>query len=354
MIEFGTDLVLVTGANGWLGRNLVQTLLKGDPDCELLRQPQRGLNIRTLILPGQNRTFLEGLAPQVEVVEGDLTNPDRCRRFVEGAQDSILFHTAGIIHPKRVKQYYQVNVRGTQNLLQAAVQAKVRRAVVVSSNSPCGTNPHPDHLFDEDCAYNPYMNYGRSKVEMELAIKQHQKSGNIETVIIRSPWFYGPHQPARQSLFFQMIRDGKIPIVGSGENLRSMAYVGNICQGLILAALSEKANGQTYWIADDHPYTMNEIVSIVETLLENEFGQTCAHRRLRLPSVVSEIALFADAILQKLGLYAQKIHVLSEMNKTIACCIDKARDELGYDPKVELTEGMRRSLKWCTLNAVPI
>ena len=87
----------------------------------------------------------------------------------------------------------------------------------MSSNSPCGTNPHPDHVFDEASPYRPYMHYGRSKMLMEQAVGQYQRDGKIETVIIRAPWFYGPNQPPRQSLFFRMIRDGKGPIVGGGE-----------------------------------------------------------------------------------------------------------------------------------------
>jgi nucleoside-diphosphate-sugar epimerase len=182
-------------------------------------------------------------------------------------------------------------------------------------------------------------------MEMELAVKH--LADRIETVIVRAPWFYGPNQPPRQTLFFKMIRDGKAPIVGNGQNLRSMAYVDNLCQGLLLAAQVERAKGQTYWIADRRPYTMNEIVDTVERLLETEFGQKCAHKRLRLPGFASSIAYAMDATLQSLGFYHQKIHVLSEMNKTIACSVAKAERELGYHPTVGLEDGMRRSIQWC-------
>src|SRR6185295_7362408 len=157
-----------------------------------------------------------------------------CERFCAGAKGGILFHTAGIIHPRRVAEFSAINLRGTTNLVDAAAKSGLRRAVVVPSNSPCGCNPHPDHLFDELSPYHPYMNYGRSKMEMELAVKQ--RAGEIETVLIRAPWFYGPNQQPRQTLFFRMVRDGKGPIVGDGTNLRSMAYVDNLCQGLLLAA----------------------------------------------------------------------------------------------------------------------
>jgi len=194
------------------------------------------------------------------------------------------------------------------------------------------------------------MNYGRSKMQMELAVKERQKNGRLETVIVRAPWFYGPNQPPRQTLFFKMIRDGKAPVVGRGMNLRSMAYVDNLCQGLVLAGTVPGANGRTYWIADRRPYSMNEIIDTVERLLETEFGQKCVHKRLRLPSFASSGAYAADVLLQAAGLYHQKIHVLSEMNKTIACSVERAERELGYDPGVGLEEGMRRSLAWCAAN----
>jgi nucleoside-diphosphate-sugar epimerase len=92
---------------------------------------------------------------------------------------------------------------------------------------------------------------------------------------------------------------------------------------------------------------MNEVIDTIERLLEKEFGQKCAHKRMRLPSLASEIAFVVDWVLQSAGIYHQKIHVLSEMNKTIACSVARAERELDYRPAIELEEGMRRSLRWC-------
>jgi nucleoside-diphosphate-sugar epimerase len=346
MIRLGNGAALVTGALGWLGRALVEALARGLPDVPRLREPDYGLRIRALVVPGQDATELAGLSERVEVVVGDLRNAGDCARLCRDAAGAVLFHTAGVIHPRRVREFYETNVTGTANLLNTACAAGVRRAVMVSSNSPCGCNPHPDHLFDEESPYHPYMNYGRSKMRMELAVREAGRSGRIETVIVRPPWFYGPFQPRRQTLFFEMIRDGKVPVVGCGENRRSMGYIDNVAQGLILAASTAQAAGHTYWIADRQPYTMNEIVDTVERLLETEFGQACAHKRIRLPGITADLARVADRALQGLGFYNQKIHVLSEMNQTIACSIGKAQRELGYEPAVELEEGMRRSLRW--------
>ncbi|MDD5156312.1 MAG: hypothetical protein PHF11_07530, partial [Candidatus Omnitrophica bacterium] len=108
------------------------------------------------------------------------------------------------------------------------------------------------------------------------------------------------------------------------------------------AATRKEAVGQTYWIADARPYTTLEIYSAVAELLEVK-----NFKPKFLPGFSSEIFLRADKILQAAGTYQTEIHVAGEMNKDIACSIDKARAELGYDPKVELKEGMRRSIAWC-------
>jgi nucleoside-diphosphate-sugar epimerase len=148
-----------------------------------------------------------------------------------------------------------------------------------------------------------------------------------------------------------MISEGKAPIVGGGKNRRSMAYIDNICQGLLLCERVEQAKGGVYWIADRRSYSMNEIVDTIERVMERDFAVKVRHKRARVPGVVSRIAWVVDLQLQWMGLYHQRIHVLSEMNKTIACSVARAEKELGYAPKVELEEGMRRSIRWMLDNS---
>jgi nucleoside-diphosphate-sugar epimerase len=349
-----TPLTLVTGAPGWLGTRLVRILAAGLPDVPALAAPDPERRIRCLVMPGVPTKVLRDISPRVELVTGDVCDPGSLRDFFRDAEGATVFHLCGIIHPRRIPELYAINVEGTRNVLAGAMGAGARRAIAISSNSPAGCNPRPDHLFDERAPYNPYMHYGRSKKQMEDVVAEAFASGKIETVILRPCWFYGPDQPPRQTRFFTMIKEGKAPIVGSGESRRSMSYVDNTCQALLLAEKSPAARGQTYWVADRRPYTMNEIVDTVERLLEQEFKMPVAHKRMRLPGIASEVALVVDKLMQGVGLYRQEIHVLSEMNKTIACSVERAVRELGYDPKVALEEGMRRSIRWCLDNGLAI
>lgn len=340
-------MYLVTGVPGWLGTHFLKALCGKISELKELSPIDETDEVRCLVQPGIDSSIIENIDQRIKVFEGDVTALNSLHEFFDGTKGSILFHLVGIIHPSGgIKQIFDVNVKGTENVLMSAIQNNVKRIIAISSNSPVGVNPHEDHLFTEDSPINPYLAYGRSKMLMENIVNQAFQENKIESVLLRPCWFYGPGQPERQSLFFTMIKEGKGPIVGSGENKRSMSYIENICQAMLLAAVSKRANGQTYWVADENPYTMNEIIDTVEKILETEFSFKVSHKRLKLPNIASKVAYIIDWMLQKLGLYHQKIHVLSEMNKTIACSITKAQDELNYNPKVDLEEGMKRSIKW--------
>ena len=340
-------LTMITGAPGWIGTRLIRALLEGIPDVPTLSNPDAQRRLRVILMPGEDPSPLP-TSDRLELVRGDLRLTEDLSEFLRGGEGGVIIHCAGIIHPRLfVRDLYTANVDGTLNLLRAAERCGIRRVVVVSSNSPMGHNPRRDHLFDEHSSFDPDMSYGRSKMLMELAVRECQARGKIQTVILRPMWFYGPDQPKRQTTFFRMIRAGRSPILGDGQNLRSMTYIDNLCQAILLSEASPVANGQTYWVADRRPYSINEISDTVERLMEQEFGLKVAHKRLRLPSAAASLAHLADVVIQGLGLYQQEMHVLSQMNKTIACSIEKTQQDLGYVPTIELEEGMRRSLAWC-------
>lgn len=341
------DATVITGAAGWLGTALMHALTQ---DGSSWQRPGR---LRALVRNRVEADRLAQLATTVEPVVGDLLDPRSLDRLFGGLRGDVdVLHTAGIIHPAKVADFYSVNLDGTKALLDQALAHGARRFVHVSSNSPFGTNPHPGDRFRNDEPYHPYYAYGRSKMDAELAVMAAADSG-LDAVIVRPPWFYGPHQPPRQSTFFTMVRKGLFPVFGAGDQSRSMVYVDNLVQGVIRAELVVTRPGRGWWIADAEPYTVTEIVETVGRALTDE-GYAVRANRARLPDVVGRLAERADAMIQGTGRYHQQIHVLGEMNKNIACSIDIARTELGYEPEVALYDGMRRSIRWCRSRGVEL
>jgi len=342
--------LLLTGATGWIGQRLVVAASEGLPDYE---RTLLATEIRALIPAAEKISTQQ--AGIIEPVFGDIRDVEALRAFLRDAEGSTLIHVAGIIHPPgRTSLFHEINCEATLQLADMACAAGIRRMVVMSSNSPFGANKISTDRFDETSPYNPYMGYGISKRDMELGLRSRMSASEMEITIIRAPWFYGLGQPPRQSLFFKMIREGRFPIVGSGKNRRSMAYTDNLAHGILLAAIHQKAAGEIFWLADERPYEMVEIVETIAAVLEEDFNLPVARKRIQIPGFAADIARVADASLQRLSLYHQKIHVLSEMNLTISCSIEKAKKSLGFVPRIELREGMRRSIHWCLKEGAPI
>jgi nucleoside-diphosphate-sugar epimerase len=262
-----------------------------------------------------------------------------------------VFHAAGVIHPEaRIRSLFDVNVGGTQLTLDRARRAGAVRFVHVSSNSPFGANEAPSDRFTEDSPYHPYMAYGQSKLEAEQLVMRSYEHGDVETVIVRPPWFYGPFQPPRQAQFLAAVRRGRFPLVGDGTQQRSMVFTGNLVHGMLLAETADRAPGNAYWIADAEPYELRDIFDTIRDALAAEGLDVTERRPIRVPALVGLIAEKADKFVQDRGRYVQAVHVLGELKDTIACDIARARDELGYEPPVALLEGMQESIRWCLAN----
>jgi nucleoside-diphosphate-sugar epimerase len=331
---------VVTGGAGWLGRALLAEL--GDPASPHHR-PGR---VRALVHRAEDAAAVQEVHPDAEVVVGDVTCREDVAQLFDGSVVTDVIHTAGVIHPRSVAEFERVNAGGTRVVVEAAARAGVRRLVHVSSNSPFGVNPDPGDTFRQDEPYHPYLGYGRSKMHAELAVLDAVGAGRLDAVVVRPPWFYGPWQPERQTTFFRLVRAGRFPVIGGGGQRRSMVYVANLVQGIVLAELTPTAVGRGYWVADARPYPVHEIIATVSEALRAEGYQVRAGA-LHLPDVVGRIARAADALAQRMGVYQQQLHVLGEMGTTIACDIGATQRDLGYQPTVGLLEGMRTSIRWC-------
>ena len=336
--EGSASTVVVTGAAGWLGQNLVRTLA-GEPSRR---------RIRCLVRDPGDAARLEVVDPRIEVIVGDVRDPAVIDAVFEGVGGASVIHAAAVIHPaRRVRELFDVNVGGTQLVLDRARRVGASRFVHISSNSPFGANRTSADRFDEDSPFAPYMAYGRSKLEAEQLVQRSYDRGDLATVILRPPWFYGPFQPERQTRFLSAVRRGRFPAVGPGTQQRSMVYTGNLVQGVLLAERADAAAGNAYWIADAEPYALRDVLQTVRAALEAEGLSVAKRHPVPVPRIAGVVAEKLDAVAQASGRYVQVLHVLGELKDTIACDISRARKELGYEPAVTLLDGMRASVRWC-------
>jgi nucleoside-diphosphate-sugar epimerase len=323
--------ILVTGAPGWLGNELVA------------RFDDAGEEVRCLTLPGIDTSPLDEY--DVDIYYGDITDQDSLDEAYTGGVDTV-FHCAGIIHPPKllgVDMFYDINTRGTRNMLEGARKHGADHFVYISSNAAQGFNDSRDELMTEGMPCRPESPYGRSKYLAEEHVRGYEREYGIDYTIVRPCWYYGPGQPERMDTLMEMIAEGNPLMFGDGANLRSMTYIPKLVEALqLVREQSSTAKGETYWVADEKPYTTNHIYETIARLL----GVADDYSPRRIPKPASQVLEVADKVFAKLGVYEQNVHVGGEMSRTIACDVTKAKEELGYEPTTDLEPGMRESIEW--------
>jgi len=314
--------VLITGYPGWLCNRLVERSIK-----------ETDWNIRCLMLYNTEGLFDNQLQG---IYRGDITDP---WNLEETTRDiDLVIHAAGIIHG-RPNKLMEVNGKGTYNMLKSAEHNHVKKFIYISSNSVGGFTKEK-LLMNEDTHINPYMAYGRSKALAESHVASF--SNDIPSIILRPCRYYGLYPPDRDIKMFKLIKSGKGIVMGDGEDLRSMTYTDNLIDAIFLAAKHNVSNLETYWIADENPYTNNEILETMADIMNVE-----DFKIFHIPKLISKTCRGLDRIIQFFKLYSMIIHVAGELSLNIACSIDKAKKELGYTPRVSLYEGMNREIQWC-------
>lgn len=323
--------IVVTGAPGWLGTEIVR------------RFDGEGHEIRCLTLEGVDTSELDQF--DIEVSPGDVRRPETLKEVFEGGSDAVV-HAAGIIHPPKLfgaNLFYDINSKGTENLLESAREHGCDYFIYISSNAAQGFNDSPENLMTEDMPCEPESPYGRSKYQAEEHVRRYGREYGLDYTIIRPCWYYGPRQPERMATLMQMVKGGNPLIFGDGQNLRSMTYIPALVDAIQLTLdQSSTALNETYWIADEEPYTTNHIYETIAECL----GVAEELNPRYIPKSISKLMEVADKSMARLGMYEQHVHVAGEMSRTIACDPSKAMSELGYEPPSRLKPGMSDSVEW--------
>jgi nucleoside-diphosphate-sugar epimerase len=229
---------VVTGGAGFVGSHLIEALIA------------RGAEVLCVERPGVNRGWIEHIP--IEYAETGVGDPSALAPLLDGAD--VVFHLAGLTHARASADYYTVNTEGTANVLRAAASRKRRppRVVLMSSIAALGPCRNGDSLSSTTVPY-PVSHYGNSKLLAEAAV--HAFADRVPATILRFPSIYGPRE--RQVLrIFRMARRGFALTVGSWEREVSLIYVADAVRGLLAAATSPRAVGQTYCVAHPVPVSI--------------------------------------------------------------------------------------------------
>ncbi|MEO8973956.1 MAG: NAD-dependent epimerase/dehydratase family protein [Ktedonobacteraceae bacterium] len=319
--------VLITGATGLLGSHLIKEL------------QQRGEHIRALVLPVENA---DGLLRQgVEVVRGDITDASTLTLAVEDID--LIFHLAGMMGVWRpMSDYRLVNVNGSVNLYKAAQAAHVRRFVHTSSHTVYGLG-YGRFMTENDPLRPDPDPYSVTKAEADRLIRRLMLTSSMETVILRPGTFFGPGDRLHFGRMAQKTKDGKALIVGRGDNALPFCYVSDVVQGFMLAAYHENAPGNVYNITNDHPLTQLEMYNAIADAV----GGT--HPKIHLPYLpIYYGSIVAERVVARV---TRTKPVVTELGALMfgsdnRHSVDKARRELGFEPQVDLYEGIKLSAAW--------
>src|SRR5947207_3703233 len=318
--------VLVSGATGLLGSHLLQAL------------QERGEHIRALVLPAEDAEKL--IAQGVEVVRGDVTDAGTLAPAVKDID--IIFHLAGMMGVNRpLADYRLVNVTGSANLYRAAQAASVHRFVHTSSHTVYGLG-YGRSLTEEDALRPDPDPYSLTKAEGDRLMRRLMLKSNVETVILRPGTFFGPGDRLHFGRMAQRMKNGKGVIIGRGDNALPFCYVTDVVQGFLLAAYHEKASGNVYNISNDHPLTQQEIF----TAIADDVGGKRPTRHLPyVPLYYGSIIAERVAHITHSRPMVTRLGVMM-FGTDNRHSVEKARRELGYEPKVDVRQSIGLAAAW--------
>ena len=320
--------VLVTGANGFVGSTLCRKLV------------ERGDEVRGLVRKTSDLSLLEGV--EIERFVGSLDDLSSLEKSTEGVE--LVYHVASAVTDwGTLKFFRKVIVDGTQNMLEASIRTGVRRFIYVSSVAVHSFIGKQDMTENAPRVPTPFP-YCQTKREAEDVVSEYHSFRGLETVIVRPGDIYGPGDRVSLLKMAKRLEEGRMAYIGGGKKLGAFTYVENLADGLILAGMTKKASGETYVITDGIRMTWWEYFEKLTTALNVPKLKISVH-----PILAYGAASTLEFVYRLLHIRARPPitrYLITHLRKDFHFSIEKARRDLGYEPKVDVDEAIRRTAEW--------
>jgi nucleoside-diphosphate-sugar epimerase len=320
------ELMLVTGANGYVGRAVVDHLV------------ELGVPVRAMVRNAANGAELQKL-PNVEIIVADLRDPESLKAAVSGV--SGIFHIAAIFRQAGLPEsvFHDINAEGTRNLFEAAIAAGVRRIVHCSTGGVLGHIANPPG--NENSPYNPGDMYQRTKLEGEKIAMQYFREGKMRGVVIRPAMIYGPAD-TRNFKMFKMIAQRRFFFVGTGDTCAHFVDVRDLARAFALAMEKEDLNAQIYHIPGERAVPLKQVANLIAEYLG------VPPPKLHLPvKPIQWIGSLCEAVCTPLKIsppiYRRRVDFFTKNRHFDG---SKAAKELGYRPAKPFEEELRDVVDW--------
>ena len=309
--------IAVTGATGFIGYRLAARLAR------------QGQSVRGLVRPGSTRALPDGVTRVVTSLE------TRALATALTGVDTVV-HLAGITRARTVQEFRAVNVDATRQVAEAARECGAL-LVHVSSQAAAGVGTAARPTTEQDRPA-PITPYGASKLAGEDIVRDIP---SLRWTILRPASVYGPGDRAFLTLF-RLAARGVFPILGSGGSAYTLIHVDDIVRAIEIAAGTETAGGETFFVGHPEPVTADDLRAALGAAAGS------APRTLRLPSPLTWIVAGVGELGRRLGWPA--VLDLTRRRELTApgfvCNVDKARDRLGFEARIGLTEGFAATARW--------
>jgi nucleoside-diphosphate-sugar epimerase len=330
MSDAKRPLAFITGATGMIGSHLARRLL------------DERWRVRALVRKSSDSKLLASWG--VEMAEGDVGDPaETLTPHLKEVE--YVFHCAALVSDwAPLEEMLRVNVQGTRNLAEAAAGSPtLKRFAYLSSMVVFGMHPQRD-LDEKAPLIHTGDNYNMTKIRAEEIVQELVRVRQLPAVILRPPYVYGPRDRQFLPRVLENLKSKRFRFIGSGLQPISLVYVDNLVEALVLAATKPDLAGEVFLITDGEATTRMRILQIIC----EEMGYPLPARhmptwfvKLCLPAIEAFHTLKRSKTPPLVNKFKLKF-----MATPLTYRIDKARQRLGYAPKITTEQGLRMTAKW--------